>query len=50
MRPQSLLALAVCLLALQFAAAAVNNTVTQWENLAEAAVRTYGIPNQLSTR
>jgi hypothetical protein len=32
------------------AAAAVNNTVTQWEDLAQAAVRAYGIQNQLSTR
>jgi hypothetical protein len=44
------LAAACALLLVAGAAAALNNTVTQWEDRAQAAVRTYGIQNQLSTR
>ncbi|GBF97096.1 hypothetical protein Rsub_10107 [Raphidocelis subcapitata] len=55
------LALALCLLAAAAPRAAaaeggsggsapLNNTVTQWTDLAQDAVRTYGIQNQLSNR
>lgn len=50
----SLLAAAALLLlaavAVTPAHAAVNNTVTAWEDLAQSAVRTYGIPAQLANR